>query len=203
MTIRIAEARTQAEREALFAFRYRIYVEEMNRPQKYADHGRRRIEDPLDKSGTNFVAWAGESIVGCVRVNFCRDGGTAYYEELLHMADVGPTFREDSSICTRLMVAPEFRKSRLATHLSCACFQLGRENRIRWNFIDCNDHLVRFFERMGYVKTHDVVHEEYGSVNVMRFDLEGVDRLRSMNSIFVRLAMARSQPLAEGQGKVA
>ena len=75
MTHEIRLAATDVELEALYAFRYRIYVEEMGRPQKYADHDMRRIRDPLDETGRNLVAWDNSEIVGCVRVNFARDGG--------------------------------------------------------------------------------------------------------------------------------
>ena len=52
--------------DALYAFWYRIYVEEMARPQKYADHATRRIRDPLDDRGYNIVAWdAAGQISGC------------------------------------------------------------------------------------------------------------------------------------------
>ena len=114
--IRLARERTDLER--LFAFRYRIYVEEMNRRQKYADHSRRTIEDPLDRTADNLVAWEGTEIVGCVRLNFAPDGGIDYYTRLLRMAELVPEFPRGVSLCTRLMVAPQRRGATLAYRLS-------------------------------------------------------------------------------------
>ena len=45
-----------SELEELFSFRYRIYVEEMQRKQKYASHASKQIRDPLDDFATNLIA---------------------------------------------------------------------------------------------------------------------------------------------------
>jgi hypothetical protein len=52
------------EFEAVSRFRYSIYVEEMNRKQKYADHDRKAFIDPLDGKGVQLYAAWGESGVG-------------------------------------------------------------------------------------------------------------------------------------------
>ncbi len=180
--IRLAE--TEAERLALYAFRYAIYVEEMARPQRHADHAMRRISDPMDGTARNLIAWNSDEIVGCVRVNLARDGGVDYYRELLRMDAVGSAWPDAVSLCTRLMIRPEWRSSPLAMRLSIAAFELGLRECIRWNFIDCNDHLASFFTRMGYVTTHRPTHDEYGQVNAMRFDLTNEQWLASAGSPF-------------------
>ena len=60
----IRRAETSDELEAVYHFRYLIYVEEMQRKQAYADHVRRRIVDPLDDGAVNLVAWSGSEVVG-------------------------------------------------------------------------------------------------------------------------------------------
>ena len=93
----------------LCAFRYRIYVEEMHRKQRYADHLRKRIEDPLDRTGRQIVACHEDRIVGCVRINFLREGGVG---DCFDFCDLGALSAGDlaaTSICTRLMIDPEFR----------------------------------------------------------------------------------------------
>jgi len=191
MRYSLSIAETLEDRERLYRFRYAIYVEEMRRPQKYADHDRMRIIDPLDECGHNIIA-TGErgDIVGCVRVNFTKDGGIDYYERLLDMSAVGANHPSKTSLCTRMMVAESHRRSLLATKLSCACFQLGLDHGIRWSFVDCNDHLVGFFERLGYLRTHRPVHDEYGQVNAMRMDLHAVDHLKAVGSPFAKIAHA-------------
>jgi GNAT superfamily N-acetyltransferase len=171
--------------DALYAFRYRIYVEEMARPQKYADHATRRIRDPLDGRGYNIVAWDAEGeISGCIRVNLARDGALDYYSGLLGLKAVGTEHPATTSVCTRLMILPKYRRSRLATRLSCASFDLGLNHGVVWNFLDCNDHLVEFFTRLGFERTHIAVHEEYGRVNVMRLNIRDYAHLKATGSIF-------------------
>ena len=175
-----------ADLETLYAFRYRIYVEEMNRPQKHADHVRRSIRDPLDDTAYNFAAYARDEMIGCMRVNFAADGGLDYYRGLLRMDALSPRYPAGVALCTRLMVLPEHRGSPLALRFCAAGLDLGLRSGIDWNFIDCNDHLVGFFERIGYEWTHHAVHEEYGRVNAMRFDLRSLDRLKAVGSPLLR-----------------
>jgi GNAT superfamily N-acetyltransferase len=172
MATSIRLALTAEERELLYSFRYRIYVAEMNRPQKYADHARRRIEDPLDATGCNLVAWQGQAVVGCLRVNFAWQGQLDYYRDLLRMDELVSGYPEGVSLSTRLMVDPTWRGGNLAVRLSTEAYRLAKQNGVDWNFIDCNDHLVGYFQKLGYVFTHRAVHEEYGTVNAMLLDLK-------------------------------
>lgn len=174
------------EREQLYSFRYRVYVEEMGRVQKYADHEARSIRDPLDLTGHNLIALEGTRIVGCIRINFAENGGLDYYRRLLEMDSLVPGYPQQVSLCTRLMVAPEMRGSALALRLCTASYDYGWRHGIRWNFIDCNDHLVGFFRRLGYLWTHRAVHEEYGDVNGMCLDLRDKAHLTACKSPFLR-----------------
>jgi hypothetical protein len=49
LTIRIAMAETDAEREAVYRLRYDVYVEEMGRYQSSADHQRRMLYEDVDR----------------------------------------------------------------------------------------------------------------------------------------------------------
>jgi hypothetical protein len=150
--IDIRPAISQEDLEAVFRFRYKIYVEEMNRKQHYADHERRRIEDPLDAFAINLVAWQGDEVVGIVRINFPRDSDVGVYNDFYAMSTVGDDHPAHTSINTRLMIAPNFRKTRLALKMAIASYEYGTPKGIKWNFIDCNDHLVPFFRALGYVE---------------------------------------------------
>jgi predicted GNAT family N-acyltransferase len=174
----------EADSDALFAFRYKIYVEEMGRPQKYADHKTCRISDPLDDTGYNFAAYQADRIVGCVRVNLAKDGGLEYYRTLLGMDEVGSLWPGNVSLCTRLMVAPEFRGTMLAAKLASECYRLGLNHEVIVNYIDCNDHLTEFFARLGYEFARRVHHEEYGPVNAMRFWLTQETQYRAPSRLF-------------------
>ncbi len=188
-TIRLT--RSQAEQEALYAFRYEVYVEEMRRVQKHADHARRRIADPLDDTAHNFIALSDGKVVGCVRINFAADGGLDYYRDLLNMAVLVGEYPAGVSLCTRLMVASYLRGGTLALRLCRAAYRFAFAQQMRWNFIDCNDHLLSFFERLGYVRKHQAFHEEYGQVNAMRLDMHDWQHLVACGSPFASPSVGR------------
>lgn len=191
MRIRIADS--TEELEAIYRFRYQVYVEEMQRPQKDADHANRRIEDSLDRTGFNLAAWSGSRVVGVARANLARDGDLGDYGEFYDLGSVGTDHPWRTSITTRLMVAPEHRHTMLPMMLVLACYRLGLENSIRWNFIDCNDHLVGFFTRLGFVQhLPKAWHPEYGHVTRMRLDLLDEVHLASVCSPFLGVLTERA-----------
>lgn len=190
-TIIIRPLTDAIELEALYRFRYAIYVEEMRRPQLWADHGRKRIEDMLDRACVNIAACLNGAIVGAVRVNLGCDAGFGSYEQLYDMQSVGVDHPEHTAICTRLMLCPEFRGSTLAVRLAAACYRLGLERGVRWTFIDCNAHLMAFFESLGYRRYRgDVRHPEYGMVTPLRFDCQDEAHLRAVKSPLLHILSA-------------
>lgn len=193
MTAEIRLAQDAAELEALFAFRYRIYVEELARPQKYADHAAKMIRDPLDGTAYNFIAWTGNEIVGCIRINLARDGAIDYYRDLLRMDDAAVDWRANTSLSTRFMIAPDWRGTTLAIRLASTAYEFGLVNGIEWNFIDCYDNLATFFRRLGWIQTHAANHEEYGAVNAMRLDLLDGEHLEQIKSPFCSLLRRHTQ----------
>jgi|SRR5580658_1753390 GNAT superfamily N-acetyltransferase len=186
--ISIRAAANVDELEQLYRFRYRIYVDEMARKQKYADHRAKRIEDPLDSFATNLIAWdAAGSVVGTVRTNFSRDGDLNGYDAFYDM-DTCSAHPGTTSICTRMMVAPAHRRSGLAVQLSVAAYEYGLVRGITHNFMDCNAHLVRFYQGMGFVQhLPQREHPEYGVVTVMRLDVRDRAHLQAVHSPFLAL----------------
>jgi hypothetical protein len=71
----ISVATELSELEDLFRFRYRIYVEEMPRKQKYSNHASKQIRDPLDHFAISLIARGTDgAIIEAVRTNFGSDG---------------------------------------------------------------------------------------------------------------------------------
>lgn len=178
-------ATSEADLNAIYSFRYRVYVEEMGRKQFYADRDKKTITDPLDKCGINLAAWVDNQVVGVIRNNASSDGPLGDYEQFYGMCDVGNDHPSLTSITTRLMLAPEYRRGALAVRLALASFSIGMERGTRWNFIDCNPHLVKFFERLGWIEhLPPGDHPEYGRVHRMRLDLQDQERFDALASPF-------------------
>src|SRR5690606_2310594 len=116
MSVAIREAQDAAAREEVFRFRYDIYVREMSRPQKDADHARGRIEDRLDAFAMLLAAHdAGTGLIcGTVRTNVLCDGDIGEYGGLYRLDGLSANERRSTSITTRLMVERSKRGSVLA-----------------------------------------------------------------------------------------
>jgi hypothetical protein len=112
---------TSAEhRTAVFRLRYDVYVKEMGRTQRYADHSRSQVEEPMDTAGHVVAAFAGAGdVVGTVRSNLLRlTSSTGLYEDLYDFAALQPAVREYTSITTKLIVHRDFRNTSLAAQLA-------------------------------------------------------------------------------------
>lgn len=178
---------SEEKKQEVYQFRYSIYVEEMNRKQRYADHKMKTIRDPLDSFGHLFVALdKDQNITGTVRMNFCREGDVGEYGEFYRLNSLPSSDYTDTSITTRLMVAPAYRSKSLAVRLSIAGYNFAVENGLKEDFIDCNAPLDKFFERLGYVHKHRCAHPEYGDVHVMKITLNDTDYLKKVKSPFIR-----------------
>jgi len=179
---RIECVNTEALAQALYSFRYHIYVEKMNRNQEYADHKDGIIFEPLDRSGTNFVSIRDGIITGCIRRNLVSDKNALYYKDF-YQTDLFNNPEDKIGFTTKLMVLPEYQNTSLPVRLISSYAAEGYKNGIQIDLIDCNDHLIKFFERMGYF-THTgwKIHKEYGNVLPMFFAVETVNYLTEIRS---------------------
>lgn len=187
----VEPARSPAELEKIFQFRYQVYVDEMGEKQRFADHEGRRIEDPLDPSAINIAAWHESIVIGHVRVNFSRNAPLDYYSELLGMAFAGDDHPGATSVSTRLMVASRFRGSNVTVRLCVAAFRAGLEHGIRWNFITCREHLVPLYQGLGFREYRQIVeHDEYGEVMPLVLKLDDLPHLEALGSPFAAVYRA-------------
>jgi GNAT superfamily N-acetyltransferase len=184
MPVDIVEARDARLREAVFRFRYDIYVREMARVQKDADHTAGRIEDRLDAFGMVLAAVDRGTglVIGTVRANVLGDGDIGPYGALYGLTRLSPDERRVSSITTRLMVERTKRGSAVGVRLAMALFRYGLSRGVETDYIDCNTHLVSFFEHLGYQPLRLIEHSEYGRVTVMRLALRDAAHLRRVGS---------------------
>lgn len=178
-------AQTEAEREAIYRFRYDTYVREMNRTQTYADHERGWVKEPLDDTAHLLGAFAGAEAVGTYRINFGRTSDLGMYDQLYGMNWAGEFHPWHTSISTKFMVAAKYRGSALGIKLAVAAYKFARMNGIEFDFIDCNDHLLGFFGYLGYRQyTGHITHPEYGIVNPLVLSLSDEAHLQAVKSPF-------------------
>ncbi len=181
VTIRLAKSSEDLEK--LYRFRYHIYVEEMGRTQRYADHAQRRIEEPFDATGANFIALAGDELVGCLRWNGGRHTDFGEYVDLYDMRCAGPYFPHHCGTTTKLMVSREYRRTGLVVPLCTAGYQHARAQGLMVDFMDCNPHLESQFAQFGYRAYRPrIQHPEYGNVLPMLLVCPDYDHLAELHS---------------------
>ncbi len=187
--IRVAE--TDEEKRAIYAFRYRVYIEEMGKPYKNADHKNKLLSDELDDCSTLIFAEANSEIIGTVRVSWgCEEKVIQRYQEcfaLEHFQDYPNSLLYFSS---RLMVSKDYRKTKLALNLSERAYLEGRKRKALFNFLSCAPTLTPFFERLGYRRYKFDFHE-CGAGEQVSFVglLEDIERFEKTRSPFLKEAI--------------
>jgi predicted GNAT family N-acyltransferase len=149
--VKVAE--TDEEREAIFRFRYRVYVEELGRKLGNADHeGRRVHDDEDDKPYTSLLYIEGEEgVTGTMRVRHWGAGEVPAKDfETFSMERFAGIERLRTGEIGRLMVRPDQRGQLMLAALSVAALRLSGE---RWKldlvFANCATGLVRHYGLLG------------------------------------------------------
>ncbi|MCB1043548.1 MAG: cyclic nucleotide-binding domain-containing protein [Acidobacteria bacterium] len=147
--IRVVE--TEAERDKLYRFRYRIYVDE-EKFTRNADHAQNWLKDDYDDVATSFAIFDGDEVVGSLRLLFMDSVADLQpFIEKFRMAQALDAFGA-SAICTtsRFMVDPILRNGKLIFKLMRNAYVHCLQRGARLNFGDCSPHLIPFYEHMGY-----------------------------------------------------
>jgi Acetyltransferase (GNAT) family len=184
-------------RDYVFRMRYYVYVDIMQRKQIHADHGRKTIREPMDEKGLLYLGLKDGQVIGTVRHNRLDDPSAAYYRTFYRGAWFGEGRANKIQITTKLMVLPQHQRSRSAVQLIAGYAEYGYRSGIEVDLIDCNEHLVRLFRKLGYF-THTgwSFHKEYGRVLPMFL---AVDAIKYLQQIRSPLAVHASRYLQDGQ----
>ncbi len=148
-------AETEAEREAVFSFRYSVYGAELGRKLGYADHGRQRVHDEEDDKPNTTLLFTDDGagrLTGTARIRRwepgevpAKDWETFSMERFEGLRDM-PT-----SEVGRLMIEPGHRGQLGLVSMSCAVYQLsGTELLVDAAFINCAAGLVRHYRLLGF-----------------------------------------------------
>ena len=120
--IRLAE--TDKDREAIFRFRYRVYVDELGLRPAEADHGKRVLYDALDDKGLSYGLFDDEQVVGTLRILFFED--VERLDPLIDKYQCRPALDAfgESALCatSRFMLDPHLRGGRVILKLMSAVF---------------------------------------------------------------------------------
>lgn len=192
MGLTVTEARSEADREKIFEFRYRVYLDELHLSPPTADHARKRLWDPLDDVSVSHALLDDGEVVGSLRVTFLEDVPDP--APLIEKYSLQPaiTGLGRSAICTtsRFILHPRIRHGTAILRLMEAAYEHGasRES-VRLNYGDCSPHLVPFYEHLGYRRyTRAYNDTAYGFKILIVMLVRDRQRLERVRSPLLRVA---------------
>lgn len=194
MNVSYHYARTQAEIDAIYRLRYEVYVEEMHIFGEVADHQNRMLHDHNDEHGRLLYARVDGEIVASMRLNLGKDA--PFTDELKQTYNLDRFLEaieyDQLLVLTRFMVRDDYRGSSIAHQMICQVGELCLQEDIEISVCDCQPHLVRYYQRIGFRSYGcDVYNDpEFGIMIPLAFvngDLDYLKAIRSpLQSIFER-----------------
>ena len=179
--IEVRRATTDDELEAIYRFRYSVYVEEMGRYSTSADHDRRRLVDPEDRRSWNFYASDNDEIVASNRVTW---GGVGFSSRQIDHYGLVPFLDElpPDLLCVgeRTMVAASHRGTTVAVDFSNSLEFPVPDETLLVVFGACEPHLISFyaqFEQRPYA-ARNINSDESGYLIPLVSFPHGIDALR-------------------------
>jgi predicted GNAT family N-acyltransferase len=148
-------AETEAEREAVFSFRYSVYGAELGRKLGNADHGRQRIHDEEDDQPYTTLLFTDDGagqLTGTARIRQWEPGEIPAKDwETFSMERFEGLREMPTAEVGRLMIEPWHRGQLGLVSISCAVYQLcGGELPADAAFINCAAGLVRHYRLLGF-----------------------------------------------------
>jgi hypothetical protein len=150
MAFEVGLAETEAQREAVYRFRYSVYVEEMGRYQDSADHAGKRLVEPEDERSFVFFALEDGDVVGTARLSW---GGNGFSERQIDEYSLAPFLAElppeHIAVGERVMVVPRLRGTGLVDQLMDRRNDVALERDVRIQFSACEPHLLSLYLGQG------------------------------------------------------
>jgi Cyclic nucleotide-binding domain/Acetyltransferase (GNAT) domain len=148
-------AETEAEREAVFSFRYSVYGAELGRKLGQPDHGRQRVHDEEDDQPYTALLYThdGEGrLTGTTRVRRWEPGQVPAKDwEAFSMERFEGLREMPTAEIGRLMIEPGRRGQLGLVSMACAVYQLyASELAADVGFINCAAGLVRHYRLLGF-----------------------------------------------------
>jgi hypothetical protein len=144
-------AKTEEEKQAVYRFRYDVYVEEMGRYGEAADHDNRRLVEPEDETARIWYAAEDGELLATQR--FSWGGDAPFSERLIEHYQLAPFLEEVPpeaiAVGERGMVVPRLRGSDVFFRLGQESSAFIDEKRIQLIFGACEPHLLSLYLGQG------------------------------------------------------
>ena len=152
MSVDICIASSEEERSVVYRFRYEVFVQELKLFQDSADHEKRSFSNEHDRTAHLIYAKDVDGSIGTARINWGGDTPMSReFRETYHLNRfeiVAPP--ESFMVVTRLAVAKGARGGRIPLLLMRFCATFAKEHNAYLSFCDCQPHLLRLYETLGF-----------------------------------------------------
>ena len=182
-------ATTDEELSKLFAFRYRIFVQELGKPIRHADHANCLLTDKFDPLATQLYVRDGEKIAGALRIINGRSHACPQMGHNFALSRFSPFRDEHFSFTSRLFILPEYRGTRAFITLVKAFYDLVRKHGSILDFIVCGPKLIGLYEQLGYRRYKEHGDDpDMGLIIPMLLILDDLPHMQRVKSPFYRMA---------------
>ncbi|MBD3887547.1 cyclic nucleotide-binding domain-containing protein [Phormidium tenue FACHB-886] len=193
--LKVQVATTPEEKQEIYQFRYKVYIEEMKKSLRYANHIEKTLKDKLDETAILLYIKFEDEIVATVRKNLLSSSSLS---ENISQAFAVHRFTaafptETISFSSRLMVAPQWRNSAVLGMIVMEFYRDARARNLQFDFSHAAPWLVPFYENLGYRRYVDNFFDEDAGLQIpMVLLMEDVEHLRAVHSPFYRVARKAS-----------
>jgi hypothetical protein len=148
-------AETEAEREAVFSFRYSVYATELGRKIGNADHDRRQVKDEEDDKPYTTLLYTDDGagrLTATLRIRQWDPGEVPPTDwETFSMERFDGLRELRTAELGRLMIEPGHRGQLGLVSMGCAAYQLfAGELAADLGFVNCAAGLVRHYRLLGF-----------------------------------------------------
>jgi len=179
-------AETEAEKEAVYRFRYTIYVTEMGRYATTADHERKMLFDPEDATARIAYALLDDEVVATSRQSWGGDAPFSRHQIEQYMLEpfLAEVPREAMAVAERAMIKPELRGGKLFDALNQVQMKFVNDKRIQLIFGACEPHLLSSYVARGMrtYSSKNINSPEAGYLIPVVYVVEDVEYLRRIGS---------------------
>jgi predicted GNAT family N-acyltransferase len=190
-------ATTPEERQRIYQFRYRVYVEEMNKNPRCVNHTERILKDELDDTATLLYLTIDGEIAATLRRNLLSISSLP--DAIHHALEIDrftAAFPKSAlSFSSRFMVAPEYRNSSVAGAIVVEAYKLARERGIQFDFSHASPWLVPFYENLGFRRYSDNFQDTDAGLQIpLVLLLDDIPYLQTVHSPMYRSARRAVTP---------
>jgi hypothetical protein len=152
MSYPIKIASSQQEKEAIYRFRYKVYMEELNKLHIAADHANKMMFDEADEYTILYYVCDENDVIATVRLKRGIEDLFTEEENNLFSLSKFRSILDHKKLCItdRLIVDALFRRSRLTNEMMVRTYLGGLEGGVKLCFITSDEKLLPMYFRYGF-----------------------------------------------------